>query len=115
MERGTIPIDKKHELEYRYHDRDKRYKYFNRKFEVYLLEKKLIGKKYIMHMDNSDLNKITPNVYTSEGKRRFDFGVTTLNWNDIKSSFLEFIIEEIGEEKEKKAKKAINKLTSPKK
>ena len=40
MDRGTININKNFEIEYRYYNRDNNYKYFNRKFEIYLVEKK---------------------------------------------------------------------------
>jgi hypothetical protein len=54
MDRGKIPINKNLELEYRYYDRDSNYKYFNRKFEIFVLEKKTLRKNYLMHMDNAD-------------------------------------------------------------
>lgn len=115
MDRGTITINKNYMLEYRYHDRDGSYKYFNRKFEIYLLEKKLLSKNYVMHMDNSDENKMMPSLYKKGGKtEKFDFGVTNLNWNEIKNNFLEFIVDEIGEENRENTKKALNKLSSPK-
>ena len=63
MDNGKIPINKKYELEYRYHDKDADFKYFNRKFEVYLLEKKALRPQYIMHMDNSDIRHMAPGVY----------------------------------------------------
>ena len=115
MDRGKIPIDKNFELEYRYYDRDSEYKYFNRKFEIYVLEKKTIRKNYVMHMDNADKRQMMPGIYkASTGKKRHDFGVTTLNWNDIKNTFLDYIVDEIGKGKKEKTKKAINKLNSPK-
>ncbi len=114
MERGVIPIDRNYEFEYRYYDRDPNFKYFNRKFEVLLLKKKPLGKEYILHMDNSDTRKITPTVYKASSKKKYDFGVTSLNWNDIKNTFLDFVVEEIGENNRKIAKKALGKLTSPK-
>lgn len=114
MDNGKIPINKKYELEYRYHDKDADYKYFNRKFEVLLLEKKTLRPQYIMHMDNSDTRHMAPGVYKASAKKRHDFGVTTLNWNDIKNTFLDFVVDEIGEEHRDAAKKAIGKLASPK-
>lgn len=114
MDNGKIPINKKYELEYRYHDKDADFKYFNRKFEVYLLEKKALRSQYIMHMDNSDTRHMAPGVYKASQKKRYDFGVTTLNWNDIKNTFLDFIVDEIGEQHREQAKKAIGKLSSPK-
>jgi len=114
MDNGKIPINKKYELEYRYHDKDADFKYFNRKFEVYLLEKKSLRPQYIMHMDNSDTRHMAPGVYKASQKKRYDFGVTTLNWNDIKNTFLDFIVDEIGEQHREQAKKAIGKLSSPK-
>lgn len=114
MDNGKIPINKKYELEYRYHDKDADFKYFNRKFEVYLLEKKALRPQYIMHMDNSDIRHMAPGVYKASQKKRYDFGVTTLNWNDIKNTFLDFIVDEIGEQHREQAKKAIGKLSSPK-
>ena len=115
MDKGSIPINNKYELEFRYYKRDNSYKYFNRKFEVFLLKKKILGRDYIMHMDNSDKSKIMPDVYKGpNGNQRMDLGLSTLNWNDIKNNFLDFIVEEIGREEKEKAKKAINKLSSPK-
>ena len=114
MDNGKISINKNYELEYRYHDRDTEYKYFNRKFEVYLLEKKAFRPNYLMHMDNSDTRHMAPGVYKAAKKKRYDFGVTTLNWNNIKNTFLDFIIDEIGEENRDHAKKAVGKLSSPK-
>jgi len=115
MNRGTIPIDKNYEIEYRYYDKNPSYKYFNRKFEVYLLEKKTLKKNYVMHMDNSDTNQMAPFVRkASNMRKKYDFGVTTLNWNDIKNSFTEYIVEEIGEKNRGNVKKAMGKLSSPK-
>jgi hypothetical protein len=114
MDKGKIPINKTYEFEYRYHDRNTDYKYFNRKFEVFLLEKKPIRPQYLMHMDNSDTRHMAPGVYKASKKKRYDFGVTTLNWNDIKNTFLDYVIEEIGEKHREETKKAIGKLTSPK-
>jgi len=114
MDRGKIPISKNFEFEYRYFDRDPAYKYFNRKFEVYLLEKKPLRSEYILHMDNSDTKHMVPTVYKATHRKKYDFGVTTLNWNDIKTTFLDFVIEEIGEENRANAKKALGKLASPK-
>ncbi len=112
MERGIIPINREYEFEYRYYDKDPSFKYFNRRFEVLLLRKKALGKEYVLHMDNSDKSKITPTIY--KAKRRYDFGITSLNWNDIKNTFLDFVVEEIGEGNRRVAKKALSKLSSPK-
>jgi hypothetical protein len=114
MDRGHITINKNYELEYRYYDKDTNYKYFNRKFEVILLEKKSLKKKYVLSMDNSDTGNMKPFVYKANINRRYDFGVTTLNWNDIKNNFMDFLIAEIGENQRNHIKKAIGKLTSPK-
>ncbi len=114
MDKGTIPINKNYMLEYRYYDRDNNYKYFNRKFEVLLIEKKTLRKNYLMHMDNSDPSTMVPNVYKANQDKKFDFGVTTLNWNDIKNSFMNYIIDEIGKKHKGQVKKAMGKLTSPK-
>jgi len=115
MERGVIPITKDYELEYRYYDRDTKYKYFNRRFEIYLLEKTMFKKNYILHMDNADPRQMMPGLYKASQKgKRFDFGVTTLNWNDIKTKFTDFIVAELGEANRDNVKKAITKLASPK-
>jgi hypothetical protein len=114
MDKGKIPITKNFELEYRYFDRDTSYKYYNRKFEVFLLEKKPLRSDYIIHMDNSDIKHMVPSVYKATHRKKYDFGVSTLNWNDIKMTFLDFIVEEIGEENRTQAKKALVKLSSPK-
>jgi hypothetical protein len=39
MKRAVITINKDYELELRYYDKDPSYKYFNRRFEIYLLKK----------------------------------------------------------------------------
>jgi len=117
MERGIIPINKDFELEFRYHDKDPNYKYFNRKFEVYLLGKKSTKKNYILHMDNGEISqgKWFPHVYKASTKnKKHDFGVSTLNWNDIKHHFVDYILDEIGENNRETVKKAVSKLSSPK-
>jgi hypothetical protein len=115
MERGTIPINKDFELEYRYYNKDVKYKYFNRKFEIFLLENKMLKKTYILHMDNADPRQMMPSLYkASQRGKRFDFGVTTLNWNDIKTKFTDYIVSELGEANRNNVKKAVTKLASPK-
>ena len=115
MDRGIIPINKDYELEYRYFGRDQTHKYFNRKFEIYLLEKKTLRKNYVLHMDNADPRQMMPNLYkATSGKKKHDFGVTTLNWNDIRTKFTDYIVAELGERQRNNVKKAIGKLTSPK-
>lgn len=117
MKRGTIPINQQFELEYRYYDRDTNYKYFNRKFEIYLLEKKTLRKNYILHMDNCDITsgKWSPHIHKAPNvNKKLYFGITTLNWNNIKRNFMDCIIEEVGEKYQKHVKKAIGKLSSPK-
>jgi hypothetical protein len=115
MDKGTIPINNSFVLEYRYYDKDTNYKYFNRKFEIFVLEKKAIRKNYLMHMDNSDVRQMMPGLYkSSTGRKRHDFGITTLNWNDIKTKFTDYIVDEMGEKQREKIKKAVGKLSSPK-
>ena len=115
MDRGVIPISKNFELEYRYYDRDPRFKYFNRKFEIFVLEKKTLKKNYIMHMDNADPRQMMPRIYrATTGNRKQDFGISTLNWNDIKTKFTDYIVAELGEKQRNNVKKAIGKLSSPK-
>ena len=117
MKRGIVDINKQYELEYRYYERDASYKYFNRKFEIYLIEKKGLGKNYVLHMDNCDTNpgKWSPHIHkASNVKKKLYFGVSTLNWNDIKNNFVDCISSEIGEENRENVRKAIGKLSSPK-
>lgn len=117
MKRGSIPISKDYELEYRYYDKDPQYKYFNRKFEVLLLEKKTLKKSYILHMDNTDTSKgnFKPKIYTAaQLNKKLNLGVTTLNWTDIKDNFLDVIVTQIGEDHRDPTKKALSKLHSPK-
>ena len=115
MDRGTIPINKNFELEYRYYEKDPNFKYFNRRFEIYVLEKKTLKKNYIMHMDNTDTRNMMPGVFKAKtGKKRHDFGITTLNWNDIRTKFTDFIVDELGKKSESNIKKAVGKLSSPK-
>ena len=117
MERGSININKNYELEYRYFDKDANYKYFNRKFEIYLIEKKSLKKNYVLHMDNCDTTpgKWSPHIHKAQNvNKKLYFGVTTLNWNDIKNNFIDCIVAEIGEKSRENVKKAIGKLSSPK-
>jgi hypothetical protein len=117
MKRGTIAINKNFELEYRYYDKDPSYKYFNRKFEIYLLEKKTLKKNYLLHMDNCDVSsgKWSPHIHKKDNvNKKLYFGVSTLNWADIKTNFLECIVDQIGEPERENARKAITKLMSPK-
>lgn len=115
MDRGVIPINKGFELEFRYYDRDQRFKYFNRKFEIFVVEKKTLKRNYVMHMDNSDPRQMMPRIYkASTGGKKQNFGVTTLNWNDIKIKFTDYITAELGQNQKENIKKAIGKLSSPK-
>jgi len=115
MDKGAIPISKEYELQYNYYDREQKFKYFNRKFEIILVEKKTLRKNYVMHIDNGDPRQMMPRIFkASTGKKKHDLGVTTLNWNDIKTKFGDFIISEIGEKQRENVKKAIGKLSSPK-
>ena len=114
MDKGTIPINKNFELEYRYYDRDTNFKYFNRKFEIYVLEKKTLKKNYVMHMDNANARQMMPKVYKASSGKKMDFGITTLNWNDIKTKFTDYIVAELGEKQRNNVKKAVGKLSSPK-
>jgi len=115
MDRGIIQINKNFEIEYRYYDRNTQYKYFNRKFEIFLLEKKTLKKNYVLHMDNADPRNMMPSVHkAASGNKKFDFGITTLNWNDIKTKFTDYIVSEIGEKQRTNVRKAIGKLSSPK-
>ncbi|UCB58690.1 MAG: hypothetical protein JSV67_08850 [Thermoplasmatales archaeon] len=115
MDQGIIPIDKNFELQYVYYEKNPKYKYFNRKFEIFIVEKKSFKKKYVMHMDNADIRQMMPRIFkASSGSKRHDFGVTTLNWNDIKTKFTDYIVSELGEKQRNNIKKAVGKLNSPK-
>ncbi|MBN1281061.1 MAG: hypothetical protein JXA00_05370 [Candidatus Thermoplasmatota archaeon] len=117
MQRGIIPINKEYELEYRYYDKDPAYKYFNRRFEIYLIGKKGLRKAYILHMDNCDTRpgKWAPHIHkASNVAKKLYFGVSTLNWNEVKENFLSALIGEIGAASAKDIKKAVGSLLSPK-
>ena len=117
MERGTVPINRNYELEYRYYEKDNSYKYFNRKFEIYLVQKKNISKNYVLHMDNCDTTsgKWAPHIHKApQVNKKLYFGVSTLNWGDIKTNFYECVVNEIGEDCRNDVKKAVSKLLSPK-
>jgi hypothetical protein len=117
MERGNIKINNNYELEYCYFDRDNNYKYFNRKFEIYLIEKKPLKKNYVLHMDNCDISpgKWSPHIHkASNVKKKLYFSMSTLNWNDVKNNLANCIVDEIGEKDRMNVKKAIGKLSSPK-
>ena len=115
MDNGIIPINKGYELQYQYFDRDPNYKYFNRKFQIVVVEKKTLKKNYVMHMDNANIKQMMPRVYkASSGNKKLDFGITTLNWNDIKTKFTDYIVAELGEKQRGNVRKAIGKLSSPK-
>jgi len=117
MQRGVIPINKDYELEYRYYEKDPRYKYFNRRFEIYLIGKKGLQKTYLLHMDNCDIRPGTwaPHIHkASNVAKKLYFGVTTVNWNEIKENFVACLIAEIGDAHKKEVKKAVVNLLSPK-
>jgi hypothetical protein len=117
MRRGIIPINQFFELEYRYYEKDPTYKYFNRRFEIYLIGKKGMQKIYILHMDNCDRRpgRWAPHIHrASQVAKKLYFGVSTLNWNEIKENFLSTIIAEIGDTYKADAKKAVVDLLSPK-
>ena len=114
MDKGIIPINKDFELEYRYYDKDPKFKYFNRKFEIYVLEKKPLKRNYVLHMDNANPREMMPTVHKASTAKKYDFGVTTLNWNDIKTKFTDYIVSELGEKERENVRKAISKLISPK-
>ena len=115
MDRGVIPINKEYELQFNYYDRDQKFKYFNRKFEIIIVEKKTLRKNYVMHMDNADTHQMMPRVFkASTGRKKHEFGVTTLNWNDIKTKFTDYVVAELGEKQRGNVKKAVGKLSSPK-
>lgn len=68
-------------------------------------------------MDNCDVapGKWSPHVHkASNVTKKLYFGVTTLNWGDIKDNFLDCIVGELGEKHKGQAKKAVGKLLSPK-
>lgn len=117
MQRGIIPINQYYELDNRDDDRDPHYKYFNRRFEVYLIGKKGLQKIYVLHMDNCDTRpgKWAPHIHRAQNvAKKLYFGVSTLNWNEMKENFLACIISEIGDANLKDAKKAVVRLLSPK-
>jgi len=117
MNRGTVPINKDFELEYRYYEKDPSFKYFNRKFEIYLIEKKTSGNAYRLHMDNCDTtpSRWSPHVHKPpEVNKKLYFAVSTLNWGDVKNNLFECIVAEIGQENKKDVKKAISQLVTPK-
>ncbi len=117
MKRGVIPINKDYELEYRYYDKDQNYRYFNRKFEIYLIGRNGMHRSYILHMDNCDTRegKWAPHIHKKEDvARKLYFGVTTLNWNEIKENFTNVLIAELGTQHKNDIKRAVTKLLSPK-
>ena len=94
MKKGKISINKNYELEYRYFDRDTSYKYFNRRFEILLLEKNSLKNNYVLHIDNCDTSpeRWTPHIHkASNVNKKLYLGVTTLNWNDIKNNKAECV------------------------
>lgn len=117
MQRGIIPINQFFELEYRYYDKDPKYKYFNRHFEIYLIGKKGMKKVYILHMDNCDTRpgRWAPHIHrASNVAKKLYFGVTTLNWNEIKENFYAAVVAETSDQYKADVKKAIVNLLSPK-
>ena len=118
MKTGTIPINNEFELEYRYFERDGAYKYFNRKFEIYVLKKNAMKKQYVLHMDNCDTSsgKWAPHIHRPpQVDKKLYFPVSTLNWNDMKNNFSECVISELENHcKKDEVRKAISKLASPK-
>ncbi len=117
MQRGIVPITPAYELEYRYYDKDPSYRYFNRLFEIYLIERKSTGRSYMLHMDNCDIRDghWAPHLHkASNVAKKLYFGITTVNWNEIKENFTACLIAELGEDHKKMVKKAMAKIASPK-
>jgi hypothetical protein len=118
MKRAVITINKDYELELRYYDKDPSYKYFNRRFEIYLLKKTGFKKSYVLHMDNCDTRegRWAPHIHKiPDVDRKLYFPATTINWNDIKKNLYECIIAEIGDDKCKNdVRKAVARIPSPK-
>jgi len=74
-----------------------------------------LNRAYVMHMDNADPRNMMPRVYkASTGSKKHEFGITTLNWNDIKTKFTDYIASELGEKQRGNIKNAVGKLSSPK-
>jgi hypothetical protein len=68
-------------------------------------------------MDNCDTSegKWSPHVHKATNvRKKLYFGVSTLNWNNVKNNLSDCIIDEIGEKDRINIKKAIGKLSSPK-
>jgi hypothetical protein len=68
-------------------------------------------------MDNCDKSegKWSPHIHkASDVSKKLYFGVSTLNWNDVKNNLADCIINELGEKNRKNIKKAIGSLSSPK-
>ena len=117
MQRGIVPITTALELEYRYYDKDPSYPYFNRYFEIYLIERTPHGRSYMLHMDNCDTRdgKWAPHLHKANNvAKKLYFGITTVNWNEIKENFTSCLIAELGEDHKKPVKKAMAQLASPK-
>ena len=64
-------------------------------------------------MDNANTRQMMPKVYKASSGKKMDFGITTLNWNDIKTKFTDYIASELGEKQRENIRKAIGKLNSP--
>jgi len=116
MEQGRIPVDKQFDLEFRYHEKDAAFKYFNRKFEVALV-KKGVRKMAVFQVDNSDAKSMMPAYYvaTESGRvKKLNVGLSSLNWNEIKNNLVESVVTQFDGIDRENLKKAVGKLHSPK-
>ncbi len=116
MQQGRIPVDRQFDLEFRYHEKDSSFKYFNRKFEVALV-KKGVRKTAVFQVDNSDAKSMMPSYYvaTDSGRvKKLNVGLSSLNWNEIKNNLVESVVTQFDSIDRESLKKAVGKLHSPK-
>ena len=116
MQEGFITVNKDYVILYRYHKRNPKYKYFNRKFEIALFRKKSSKSELLLILDNCDTNpgKWFPHIHRPNSNKKYYLGISTLNWNDLKNKMLECFVSETAEDYREDFKKAIDKLLSPK-
>jgi len=118
MEEGFITVNKDYMIFYRYHKRDPKYRYFNRKFEIALFKKDNAKSKLLLLLllDNCDTGpgKWFPHIHKPGVDKKYYLGISTLNWNQLKNKLLECFVSETKEDYREDFKKAVDKLLSPK-
>lgn len=111
-----IDVNANYEIEYRYSEKDRDYKDFNRLNVVVLLSKDKTGNRVVLRADNSDkqtgLWPMHIHIPDSKDRSYFVYWGSTLesNWDRFKGSFSDEAVKLVGEEHREDLGKALEEL-----